>query len=654
MSIFGIFIFLFVLGVLVFVHELGHFLAAKACNVYVDRFSLGMPPRVAGFKYGETDYCIGLLPIGGYVKMAGQEDAPLSDEEREDTYGHVPEDRWFNKKPIYQRAIILAAGPLMNLVLGFAIYAYIAAVGTEVPMAEVEAQVGLVETDSAASTAPMYRIANEGEKPDFSMPPDSEGWLTGDRILSVDKKKMNRFRDVVMEAVLGGGKESIVEIERTASDGTVTRYLSPITPQLIEGEEIARFGFAPFSSALISHVLPGTPAQEQGLQAGDTITHADGRMIDAPTFSRAVKQLPGNSEIKLTLQRNGEEVHTTLVTRSVGTFEDIIFDPPLNPLLMISDSPEPEIVSKNADFLSATGLRHGDVIVSVDGVSEIGSHLRNVLRDGEVDTVTANVERATGWFGRGETESLTLSISIPQLVSGLTGIDESTPIEIIYLSPELAERTGLKRQDILLEVEGQPATAARLHAFESTRVGSTLPVKVKRPAKAWGIVRREEMLEAELSIASIQLIGVVFGTETVFLRSPPGEVLSTAYAESTEVIDQIGTTLSKLVQGELSPKLLGGPVMIGQATTAAARVGLFTLLNMMAMISINLCIFNLLPLPVLDGGQLAFLAIEAIRRKPVSMKIMETVQQAGVLLIIGLIVYVTFNDVNRWFNNWLP
>ena len=155
-------------------------------------------------------------------------------------------------------------------------------------------------------------------------------------------------------------------------------------------------------------------------------------------------------------------------------------------------------------------------------------------------------------------------------------------------------------------------------------------------------------------MTQIQLIGVVFGTETVFQKSPPGEVMSTAYAECVEITGQIGTTLNKLVRGELSPKLLGGPVMIGQATTAAARVGLFTLLNMMAMISINLCIFNLLPLPVLDGGQLAFLAIEAIRRKPVNIKIMDAVQQAGVLLIIGLIVYVTFNDVNRWFNNWLP
>ena len=124
-----ILIFILVLGVLIFVHELGHFLAAKACNIYVDRFSLGMPPRAFGVKIGETDYCIGALPLGGYVKMAGQEDAPLSDEERDSTYGHVPEHRWFNKKPVWQRCIVIVAGPLMNFVLAIVLYGVVAAVG---------------------------------------------------------------------------------------------------------------------------------------------------------------------------------------------------------------------------------------------------------------------------------------------------------------------------------------------------------------------------------------------------------------------------------------------------------------------------------------------------------------------------------------------
>ena len=81
-----------------------------------------MPPRIFGIKIGETDYCIGALPLGGFVKMAGQEDSPMNDEEREKEYGHVPPERWFNKKPVWQRYIIIIAGPFMNLVLAVFLY----------------------------------------------------------------------------------------------------------------------------------------------------------------------------------------------------------------------------------------------------------------------------------------------------------------------------------------------------------------------------------------------------------------------------------------------------------------------------------------------------------------------------------------------------
>jgi regulator of sigma E protease len=100
--------------------------------------------------------------------------------------------------------------------------------------------------------------------------------------------------------------------------------------------------------------------------------------------------------------------------------------------------------------------------------------------------------------------------------------------------------------------------------------------------------------------------------------------------------------------------MLGGPVMIYEATTTAAKTNFVYFLGIIAMISVNLCIFNLLPLPVLDGGQLMFIGIEAIRRRPVSIRIQEAVQQVGLLLIVGLLVFVTFNDVSRVLNRFLP
>ena len=192
----NILIFLAVLSVLIFVHELGHFLAAKACRIYVDRFSIGMPPRLFGIRLGETDYCISALPIGGYVKMAGQEDSPLSDEEREKEYGHVPPERWFNNRPVWQRLTVAFAGPFMNFLLAIVLYAAMTAIGAQVPESQMSARIGVVEPNSPAASAPLY-VERPGAAPDsYSGPPDATGWKTADLVVSIDGKPMEVFTDM--------------------------------------------------------------------------------------------------------------------------------------------------------------------------------------------------------------------------------------------------------------------------------------------------------------------------------------------------------------------------------------------------------------------------------------------------------------------------
>ncbi|MBM3289038.1 MAG: site-2 protease family protein, partial [Candidatus Hydrogenedentes bacterium] len=141
-------VFILVLGELVFFHELGHFLAAKACGIYCERFSLGMPPRLFGFKFGETDYCVGLLPIGGYVKMAGQEDVPLSEEERKEQYGTIPPHRWYTNKPVWQRVIVIFAGPFMNFVLAVVLFAILVGFGANMLESKHDRRIGPVEPNS--------------------------------------------------------------------------------------------------------------------------------------------------------------------------------------------------------------------------------------------------------------------------------------------------------------------------------------------------------------------------------------------------------------------------------------------------------------------------------------------------------------------------
>lgn len=645
-------VFLIVLGVLVFVHELGHFLAAKACNVYVDRFSLGMPPRLFGFRYKETDYCIGLLPIGGYVKMAGQEDAPMSEEERTETYGHVPPERWYNNKPVWQRAVILVAGPAMNVLLAILIYGFIAGYGREVPYAQMTTQVGEIEDDSPASQAPLYEVP-EGAVPDFDREPDASGWQTGDRIVTINGETVNQFQDIMVAAILGGGKRALVEIQRPLPDGVSERYLSPITAaHMDEDEEARRFGIAPFSPALIRHVFPGSPAEEGGLKAGDEILRADGKVVDQVTFSKMVREQPPGENIELVVDRDGKPLELTLRTRREGSFKDIAFEPPLRSALGILDQDSVDVSDADPDFLQRIGLRPGDTVIAIDDSGEVGVTLRRLADETPSQSIEATVRTSSGLFGESETRTVTLTAE--ELVHALTGVDPETRPEVRAVAPELQEKTGIQRKDRIIEIDGQPATVRRMREFERTRIGEIVPVKVERPAYLGGLYQKREMFEAELTIESIQQIGVVFGTKTVFKRERPANILPWAVAESYRQVERIGVVLSRLVTGGLSPKLLGGPVMIGDVVTTAYRVGFFYLLDITAMISVNLAVFNLLPLPVLDGGQLVFLGIEAVRRRPVSTRVMEAVQQVGFLFIIGLLLYVTFNDVSRIVERLLP
>ncbi len=562
----NILLFLVVLGVLIFFHELGHFAAAKACNVYVDRFSLGMPPRVAGFRYGETDYCIGALPIGGYVKMAGQEDAPRSEEEQTEDYGHVPRERWFSTKPPWQRAIVLLAGPLMNLVLGIGIYGFMVGFGAEVPEHQVDSRIGYIEEGSVASTAPLYAVDEGGV--DFSGEPSAVGWRTGDRILTMDGERVENIRDVAIGAILSGGNEIEFEIERMDESGEWRRYRSRVAPALVhEDEEYPRFGVMPYQAAYVAEVFEGLPAERAGLEANDVILRANGEPVDRNTFMAMLEEGEPGQPVDLEVERGGEVIETVI---------------------------EPEIVGR------IIGVR---------------TH-PNLTLDPDADP-------------------------------------EATP-RVLDVARIHAETNGLLERDEIVEIDGEPATAQRLADIQRERAGETVAFTVRRPPVWFGLLRAETFETVNVEIEPVNHIGVAFGQRTVFHRVPPAQIVPEAFRQGTQALMRVVHTVRLLVTQDVSMRELGGPVMIYNVTTDAAQMGWYPLFEIVAFISINLCVFNLLPLPVLDGGQLVFVAVEAIRRKPVSPKVWERTQMIGVMLILMLLVFVTYNDILRVISNALP
>ena len=567
-----IIVFLLVLSLLIFVHELGHFMAAKACNVYVDRFSIGMPPRVFGIRLGETDYCVGLLPIGGFVKMAGQEDAPLSEEEREEQYGHVPPERWFNRKPVWQRYIVTIAGPFMNLVLAVVLYGALAAVGSNVPESEIIPRIGEVVPGSPAAEAPLYAYEPDAAPEDYTGEPVARGWKTGDLIVSLDGDAIDNIGELAVTAILDGPEKSHnLVLERTALDGGTTRYFSRAAPRVLEGEEHPRFGVGTFETPVIGDVFPDTPGAAADLDPGDTIIGADGAVVDRDTFISKVEELPRGESMELVIETEaGDRRRVNLTPATIGRFTGMTWGPYIGP---------------------------------------------------ESD---AQSERA----------------------------DEKP--RVLYTTEAFEEETGLQRKDTIVQVNGEPATAAKFAKLERTHPGEVLEVTVERPAIAFGLIQDAKELHLELPVTPVRAIGVSLQARQVFHRTPPARVIPEAFRQSYLALEKVVLTIKALVSRTVSPRHLGGPVMIFDITTKAAEVGMPWLVRIVAFISINLAVFNLLPLPVLDGGLLVIHGVEAIRGKPLSAKFQERFQQAGLLLIIALMLFVTWNDIGRVISDLTP
>ena len=279
--------FFFVLGVLVFVHELGHFLVAKKSGIRVETFSLGFPPKAIGVKMGETEYCLSWLPLGGYVKMAGMED-----------FGHEEGkgEPWeFQSKPRWIQMAVLIAGPAMNFFLGFLLLLIMRMAAGESAFLD-DPRVGEVKTNSPFYTA---------------------GLRPGDRILTVGDTPVSDWDEMSDAFLLHAGHVVPMEIERIpAYESDMTERLAisvDLTSPSLEG-----LGLGYYMTTEVGAVMPGMPAAEIGLQPGDVITSVN----EVPVtmwweMSREISAKPG-VEIPLTWQRNSEEMTAQIIPASLA------------------------------------------------------------------------------------------------------------------------------------------------------------------------------------------------------------------------------------------------------------------------------------------------------------------------------------------------
>ena len=265
--------FLFVLGVLIFVHELGHFLAARRLGVRVLTFSLGFGPKLFNVKRGDTEYCVSLIPLGGYVKMAG--------ENVEDPRAGKPDE--FLSKTKWERFQILIAGPVMNILLAFVVTTVVLLQGAEVPAFEEETPVlGGVIAGSPAAKAGLQR---------------------GDTILTAAGEKVATWNALNMAIGIRPEKDVTLTLERAGQPVTVNLQTTSETKF-----QFGSIGVLPDINPIIRSAIPGDPADKAGLKAGDAVLAVDGeRVILSSDLVKATSKNAGN-RITITVRRDGQEL----------------------------------------------------------------------------------------------------------------------------------------------------------------------------------------------------------------------------------------------------------------------------------------------------------------------------------------------------------
>jgi regulator of sigma E protease len=274
--------FVFVLGVLIFVHELGHFLVARLYGVRVIRFSLGFDPKLIRFERGGTEYSIGLIPLGGFVKLAG--------ETVEDQRTGAPDE--FLSKSKWVRLQVYLAGPIMNMILAVLLVTVVISRGADIPLFQESVPViGSVTAGSAA---------------------DKAGLKPGDRILRVDDRDVATW-DEMDQAVMPKAKRETELIVLRRGERVTLR----VTPDSMSRYEIGNLGVSPVVRPQITVVNEGGPAARAGLQRGDVITAVNGQHLEQPQIVDLIHASAG-TPLTVTINRGGAARDVTVVPEAIG------------------------------------------------------------------------------------------------------------------------------------------------------------------------------------------------------------------------------------------------------------------------------------------------------------------------------------------------
>lgn len=692
-SVLNLLLLIFGFGLVIFWHELGHFLAAKWAGVKVEQFAVGFGQALLCWRKGiglrvgttkpeyerranellkqkqetgnsfpfaearneehrldlaaaelglsETEYRLNWLPLGGYVKMLGQDDMNPN--------AASPDPRAYNNKSIGKRMVIVSAGVIMNIILAAILFVVLFLWGFTTP-------------------APVVGYAQAGS------PAQRAGLEPGDRILRFNGDVMHDFGKIRLATALAHPTEPSDVVVRKPDGREVNLKIVPIA-EATEGGFL-QIGVGPSALLQAPDELDKLPAAELTpelslLKGGERITAVNGIALQTGATDSDLNR--AWYQFDQAVQNSGGKSLEMTVQAKDGSTRQVSFKPTLD--RVFGSAPpniaglQPRTVIEYLQEASAARgkLQPGDVVTRLSADTETGDAIDHPTLQQFLKTVeaasNANTTITIDVLRNGEKLSfpkIPLAVKIQSLIGidrrGLgVGMDAENDIALIagVLPESSAAKAGVKPGAKVVAVNDTPVQSW-IDVFNALRAADkSKPINLTTTG-----ANGNEIIALTLSQSEADTLSRMRFTHGLPLKerteerktNNPFTALAWGAGETRDLIVQFYVTLKRmLVQRSVSPSQMSGPLGILHSGTLIASRGPDWLVWYLAVISANLAVVNFLPIPIVDGGLFLFLIIEKLRGKPVPPSIMTATQLAGLALILSLFLFVTYNDILRLF-----
>lgn len=637
----------FALGFLIFIHELGHYWIARREGMTVEAFSIGFGKPIYVWEHQGVKWQFCWLPFGGYVRIAGME-------KKGSLEPYQIADGFYGKKP-WSRIKVALMGPIVNIVFAFAAFSIIWICGGRLkPFSDYTHILGGVDSSSPLFTA---------------------GIREGDEISAVNGKPFKGFHDFLYAVMFDESNLQMDGLEvdyfsqskkpysytfKFKADEEGMERASSLMSMMAPAEYLV---YDPLPNRTTNPMPVDSPMKDSGIEYGDRIVWADGELI----FSKNQLVSTINEPKTLVTVSRGADTFITRIPRvkvsdlrinpvqkaelddwqheaaMPGKVGDLYYIPYNLTADNTIEGPISYLNARSEEQLPTSGgfrnspdvqLQAGDKIIAIDGMPiKFSYELFKQVQTRRIQLIVNKEDRTSTLNWKDADKAFIDSVdwkALAQMVSAI-GTDQ------------VVKQNG--KLKLLNPVTPRPITSFSLPDAVNARFTNEFLAQKKEIEKIENPQEREKALQILEENRNKLMLGVTLVNKQVAYNPTP-------LTQFSDVFNEVYRTMSALVTGYVSPKWMAGPVGIVQVMHHGWMISFKEALFWMGMISLNLGILNLLPIPVLDGGHICFSLWEAITKKPIKAKTMERLILPFVVLLIAFFIYLTYHDLMRLFGRF--